>query len=310
MQQMAFCGFTELSPELKQEFVAHCMDKKHHARRNKNSKAYNDGAASDTSVPAPASASASATSAGASTSSASNASFGSGSEARASAPASASPSALAHYVPPITTQLAAALGQGGLFILPRPGVNGAKLDAFRGKTFVLTGEFPEVGGGAGLNLGKDRVKAMIESFGGRVTGSVSNKTDYVLIGASPGSKKVSEANARGLPTPNIQGLKLTLETEGATLEMAPSARITSLSSGYKGNGREFLEYDKSDQFMLGAGSAGAATGGFKAKKKRAAPKAPKQPKKARASKKAAASEAAEATDDSTPPSKKRRTTAK
>ena len=33
----------------------------------------------------------------------------------------------------------------------------------------MTGVFPEVGGGAGLNLGKERVKAMIESFGGRVT---------------------------------------------------------------------------------------------------------------------------------------------
>ena len=306
MQQLAFCGFTELSPEHKQEFVAHCMDKKHHARLTKNSKAYNDCAASDTSMPA--SASASATSAGASTSSASTASFGAGSDARASAPVSASPSALAHYVPPMSTQLAGACGSSGQFIMPRPGVNGAQQNAFSGKTFVLTGVFPEVGGGSGLNLGKDRVKAMIQSFGGRVTGSVSGKTDYVLVGASPGSTKVSAANARGLPTPDIQGLKLTLETAGATLELAPSARITSLSSGYRNNGIGFLTYEKPNQLMLG--SAGAATGGFKAKKKRAASKAPKQPKKARASKKAAASEAAEATEDSTPPSKKRRTTAK
>jgi hypothetical protein len=30
---------------------------------------------------------------------------------------------------------------------------------------VLTGIFPEIGGGSGLSLGKDRLKAIIESFG-------------------------------------------------------------------------------------------------------------------------------------------------
>ena len=35
-------------------------------------------------------------------------------------------------------------------------------------TVVLTGIFPEVGGGAGLNLGKDRARCMLESFGAKV----------------------------------------------------------------------------------------------------------------------------------------------
>ena len=38
-----------------------------------------------------------------------------------------------------------------------------------------TGTFPELGGGAGLELGKARCRDMIEAFGGRVTGSVSGK---------------------------------------------------------------------------------------------------------------------------------------
>lgn len=62
------------------------------------------------------------------------------------------------------------------FEIPRPGVNGAVPNVLAGKKFVLTGIFPEVGGGSGLDLGKERAKQMIESFGGRVTTGVSGKT--------------------------------------------------------------------------------------------------------------------------------------
>lgn len=51
---------------------------------------------------------------------------------------------------------------------------------FAGKTFVLTGTLP--------TLSRDEAKAMIKDRGGKVSSSVSKKTDYLLLGADAGSK--------------------------------------------------------------------------------------------------------------------------
>jgi DNA ligase (NAD+) len=51
---------------------------------------------------------------------------------------------------------------------------------FSGKTFVVTGTLP--------TLGREEVKAYIQERGGKVTDSVSAKTDYLVLGEAPGSK--------------------------------------------------------------------------------------------------------------------------
>lgn len=52
--------------------------------------------------------------------------------------------------------------------------------AFSSKTFVLTGSLQ--------NYSRDQAEALIKERGGKITGSVSKKTDYVLVGEDPGSK--------------------------------------------------------------------------------------------------------------------------
>ena len=58
-----------------------------------------------------------------------------------------------------------------------------------GKTLVLTGTLP--------SLSRTQARAMIEAAGGKVTGSVSKKTDYVVVGADAGSK-LEKAESLGL----------------------------------------------------------------------------------------------------------------
>ena len=68
---------------------------------------------------------------------------------------------------------------------------------FAGKTFVLTGALQQ--------FTRDEATEQIENFGGKVSGSVSKKTTYVVAGENAGSK-LRKANELGIPVLSEQEL--------------------------------------------------------------------------------------------------------
>ncbi len=74
------------------------------------------------------------------------------------------------------------LGEKGVQIIAEERDSGAgdREDELSGKVFVLTGTLE--------SMTRSEAKRRIESAGGKVTGSVSKNTDYLVVGASPGSK--------------------------------------------------------------------------------------------------------------------------
>lgn len=88
----------------------------------------------------------------------------------------------------LITKLAAA-GVNMTSQQPEPGSAGAGVLA--GKTFVLTGTLSQ--------MTREEAEAAIERLGGKVSGSVSRKTSYLVVGADAGSK-LEKAQALGVPT--------------------------------------------------------------------------------------------------------------
>jgi DNA ligase (NAD+) len=68
---------------------------------------------------------------------------------------------------------------------PAPGTEGPLV----GKTFVITGTLP--------NMSREQASEAIEAAGGKVVGSVSKKTDYLVVGADPGGSKYNKAQEIG-----------------------------------------------------------------------------------------------------------------
>ena len=212
-----------------------------------------------------------------------------------------------------------------------PLVRNENRDFLAGKTIVLTGTFPEVGGGFGLNLGKDKTREMIEKFGGRVTSAVSGKTDLLLTGTkyvkmivstkisnccrisflvfSPGFSKVKKARSQprckllDLPT-----MALALENaDMEKLENPPPLILDAqdFSTGYRGTATTFLEASREEmEVAIGIKAPRLeikAPRGMKREgelmKKSAKRPAPKRAKKAPVRKEASSSESEEEEDE-------------
>ncbi len=64
-------------------------------------------------------------------------------------------------------------------------------DVLQGKTFVVSGVFEKVS--------RNELKKLIEDNGGKVSGSISSKTTYVVAGANMGPSKKEKAESLGVP---------------------------------------------------------------------------------------------------------------
>ncbi|CAN0589036.1 unnamed protein product, partial [Ectocarpus sp. 12 AP-2014] len=263
MNEVQFTGFNDLSPHDQRQVAAHAADKSNWAslQGRRRVRAADVGTASSSgrggsagaggassgggssgSGSAPALAAGESDAAGGSSSSSSHylaggsgySTYGSASPAAAAAPPP-SGSAVSLFQPQ-ESMVAPSAARRGFYVVPRPGVNGARADFLKGKTIVMTGVFPEIGGGAGLNQGKDRLRSMCESFGARVTSAISGKTDMLIVGKEPGASKVGKANA----SPKCQLVSLadlTMSIQGEQqLESTPPPEIEAFSEGYSGNG--------------------------------------------------------------------------
>lgn len=81
-------------------------------------------------------------------------------------------------------------------------VQSAVVAPLSGKTFVLTGTLQ--------TMSREEAKEKIEALGGKVNGSVSKKTDYVVVGADPGSK-YDKAVSIGVTILDQAGLEMLLK---------------------------------------------------------------------------------------------------
>ena len=79
----------------------------------------------------------------------------------------------------------------------------AEAGALQGMTFVLTGTLP--------NLTREEARERIEAAGGKVTNSVSSKTDYLVVGDAPGGSKYNKAQSLNVPMIDERALRALIE---------------------------------------------------------------------------------------------------
>ena len=101
-----------------------------------------------------------------------------------------------------TWELVGKLGEKGLRLEQDASERRATGGPLEGKTLVLTGTLPE--------MTRDEAAAAIKAAGGKVTSSVSKKTDYVVAGKDPGSK-LAKAEKLGVEILDEAGLRTLLQ---------------------------------------------------------------------------------------------------
>ncbi|WP_050462728.1 NAD-dependent DNA ligase LigA [Herbaspirillum autotrophicum] len=119
-------------------------------------------------------------------------------------------SVLAFFTDPLNLELVEQLRAAGIHWDEGAGVE-IKPRPLLGNIFVLTGTLP--------TLSRDEAAQMIEAAGGKVSGSVSKKTTYVVAGSDAGSK-LAKAESLGVSILDEAGLLALLHTAG--MDAAPA----------------------------------------------------------------------------------------
>ncbi len=106
------------------------------------------------------------------------------------------------FARPANRKLLSKLQAAGVW--PRAEARAANVEAgpLSGLTFVVTGTLP--------GFSRDEVKEFIEAYGGKVTGSISKNTSYLVLGENPGSK-LDSARELGVEIVDEAGLRNLVE---------------------------------------------------------------------------------------------------
>jgi DNA ligase (NAD+) len=84
--------------------------------------------------------------------------------------------------------------------------------ALAGKTFVITGSLP--------SLTREQATELIEQHGGKVSGSVTKKTSYLVVGAEPGGSKYNKAVDLNIPQLDEPGLLALVGGDSSAVDQA------------------------------------------------------------------------------------------
>jgi DNA ligase (NAD+) len=104
------------------------------------------------------------------------------------------------FAKPVNQELLENLKKVGVWPAGRSGaqLESGQNPSFSGKTFVITGTLP--------TLSRDEARKLIQDQGGKVTDSISKKTDFLLVGENPGSK-LEKAREFGVRILGEEGLR-------------------------------------------------------------------------------------------------------
>jgi DNA ligase (NAD+) len=109
------------------------------------------------------------------------------------------------FARPGNRKLVGKLKKAGVWPQAVPAVGTPGPQPLAGKSFVLTGTLP--------GLSRDQAKAVIEAAGGKVSGSVSQRTSFLVVGEAPGSK-LDQARRLNIPEIDQDALLRMVEGKG------------------------------------------------------------------------------------------------